>query len=151
MKKLVSVLVVASPLFATSLRPEVQPTMYECESKQGTKVGYTTTSFVGKPTFSVDFRGQDADLPSFPELKYQHTVLGNLITASDFRHSLVDGPILHYTLVLPKVILKDTVSQEVFDTLVIKTSESGGRRLPYGTFSHSSADEVKCVASYVVF
>jgi hypothetical protein len=135
-------------------RPEITPTLYQCEGAEGTKVGYTTSSLAGKPTFSVTFKGQKPVLPPFPKIQRETSTLGDLVSVTDNHMVPVDGPSVIYTLVLPNVVLAEATAQAEFKTQLVRTSVVN----PFFHARHYSGPlrlntfvEVQCKASHVVF
>ena len=129
------------------------PNKFDCVGENNTQVSYTSTSFVGKPTMSVTFRGKTAKIGSMPEIKSQQTLLGTLLTATDNSMVPVDGPSVRYTFVLPKVTLRDDKPTE-FQAVVVRTSVANPffRPTPYaGAIENNQVEELKCEAERVFF
>lgn len=134
-------------------RGGVLPNMYECRGPEA-KVGYTTTSFVGKPTFHVEIKDEDVKLPAFPEINVERTRIGNLVSVTDNHMVPVDGPTVRYTLVVPTIQLKDGSSSEEFKTVLVRTSVGNPfmRPTPFtGFVEHNEFHDVTCTAQRVFF
>ena len=142
-------LIVGSLGFADGVRPN----SYTCQGDK-TEVNYSSTSLAGKPMMSVVFTGQSVKLPSFPEIQRMTSPIGNLLTVTDNHLVPVDGPSIRYTLVLPRVVLGDRMSEERFKTQVVKTSVVNPffRPRPFnGVEEINQFVEVECVAQSLVF
>lgn len=134
-------------------RGGIEPTMYECRGANSTEVSYTTTSFIGSPTFHATFRGETAKFPSQPEVKVAETLMGRLVTVEDNRLVPVDGPTIRYTLVIPRIELESAVSKPTVDGILVKTSVANPffRPNPLEVFEQIDAEPVQCSASLVLF
>lgn len=154
MKKLTAFALLSAVSLFASDRPEaVRPNMYTCELGN-TSVHYTTSSIVGKPTFSVTFQGKTPKLNAFPEINVQTTRIGNLVSVTDAHMALVDGPTIRYTLVLPSTFLNSNQEQAEFETVVVRTSVPNPFMHPQsftGVVEHNVYENVKCTAQQVFF
>lgn len=132
---------------------QIAPNMYTCVGKDA-EVHYTTTSFAGKPTFGATVDGDEAKLPSFPELQVTQSLIGTLVTARDMHMVPVDGPERRYTLVLPYVSLDKPFAKVKFDTIVVKGSVANPFFHGPGKSGPGVRNEiypVECEATQVVF
>jgi hypothetical protein len=147
MKKL-SVLV-AGLMGMSAFAAPVQPNLFECRG-QGVEVGFTTTSFQGKPTFSLKQNGQSTHRTG-DELRQVKTVAGTLVSVN-LRY-VPDLKTDSATLVVPHINIRD--HEEVkFGTMLILTSSRtsiGGPGLVQGVINPSSYVPVSCTAKHVQF
>lgn len=151
MKKLSLGLVLFSVAALADVR--VTPNMYTCEGDQ-TSFNYTTTSFTGKPTIQVTYEGREIRFPAEVQINVEQSRIGNIVSVSDFRPTLVDGPEMRYSIVLPSVELADMTKGAEFNTVVIRTVVANPfmRPTPFtGTVHHNEFVNVKCTAQRVFF
>ena len=133
----------------------VRPTVYNCTGAGNTSIGYTTTSFAGKPTFNVAFKGEEGRVAG-QKINFDNSRIGNLVSVSDFHMVPVDGPEVRYTLILPNVSLANTSEHADFNAMLVRTSVAN----PFfhsapgaftGTIENNDFAEVNCRAEFVVF
>lgn len=151
MKKLAIVLALS-----THFAFAIEPNDFECRG-EGAEVRYSSTSFSGRPLFSVVYENHPMKLPAFPEVKVQSTPVGKLVTVSDFRLALVDGPEVRYSIVIPTISLQSLPSTETFESVMVVTSlvnpffRPGPRGFAAGVLEKNEFVAVTCTGSLGVF
>ena len=133
-------------------REGVTPNLFHCEGPEATIVSYTTTSFTGQPTMSVNFK--DHGHFTAQEIRLEHTGIGSLVSTDDDHLVPVDGPTVRYTLLLPFVQLNAKADPATFSTGVIRTPVSNPfmhAPLSQGSVQHNEFVDVACTAQRVFF
>ena len=128
------------------------PNIYNCEGGN-MEFHYATTSFAGNPTISIFSDGKKVELPAKTEIKRTQSPMGTLVSVSDFRMTMVDGPEKRYTVILPTIQLK-TGDVVKFDTMLIKSSVANplfGPREFTGAVEHNKFVPIQCEAEKVFF
>ena len=129
----------------------VTPNSYQCVNKaKKIAIIYNETSYTGIPTLSVK-QGDQVSV-STKDLQMDdaaETALGKIVTAFD--KNIMDAT-LNYSLILPNVVLSDTVLKAEFTTQFV-TTFGGGMFPPFyvGQTRSNTFTNVKCVATRVVF
>lgn len=126
-----------------------------CQSDDGAiELGYTTTSYTGKATFSLKIDGERV-LPVNPELasasiQVGDTAFGKVVSVLVNRKMIADAPALVYGFVLPYINLGDA-HEVTFDSLYLQGITGGYRALPTAFQRISKTAELSCSAKAVLF
>jgi hypothetical protein len=130
----------------------VNANSFTCQGPKKTEIGFTTTSFIGKPTLGVQFEGVEAKQSG--EVTVVQTAIGMLATITDNHLAMVDGPTVRYSLVVPHVKVDAIGDGEKFDTVAIRTVVSNPFFRPTpsaGVGENNSFVKVECTAQAVAF
>lgn len=134
-------------LFAfTAVAAPITPNLYECQGK-GVKVGYTTSSIDGKPTFQIDGRNfRDK------QIGVQGSLMGKQVSV--VLEAIADLHTRLATLIVPSINLKEAHNSVTFKTQLVRTlsrTSFGGPALVDGVLQENQFTEVECEAKSVAF
>jgi hypothetical protein len=129
----------------------VQANLFNCTGESNTKVTFSSTSMLGTPQMSVNFRGDQAQSQS--KVQVQQTQVGRLVTVQDNHMTTLDGPSMRYTMIVPQVVLDSDSHSENVSTLLIKTSIANPFFHPASVqiIENNEFVPVECVAEHVIF
>jgi hypothetical protein len=139
---------------ATTLAANVTANSFDCIGENNTSVSFTTTSFIGSPTFHATIQGEEVQASSTASIKLQPSPMGTLVTVDNNRLAVVDGPVVHITLVVPHVTLSTNQPSEKFETYAIRTTVANPFMRPQTNPLVSETNEiipVECQAAAVLF
>jgi hypothetical protein len=152
-----NVIVAAVLAVAASSAFAAEANLFTCENAaEKVQVGYSSTSFVGKPQLNITIDGRDVLLgdaarPNLVSLTSDETVLGELVSAVVTRQFIADAPSLVYSVVIPGIQLGQDATEAKFDTLLIQGSTGGFMALPAVYQRINKTTKLSCKAQAVLF
>lgn len=133
-----------------------EPNLFICKNDQEKlQISYSTTSFVGSPTFKI--MKDQKDLLNGTEtnrleatLVFSDTPFGNLVTAEVVRPLLADAPAILYGVVIPSIDLGNS-ARATFETVLIEGTSGGFRSAPAVYQEVTKTTGLTCEAKKVFF
>lgn len=127
--------------------------VFNCTGSKKTKVDFTSSSIVGKPTFEVTYKGKQINTTD--AIKMEKTSLGQMVTITKATVTVKEGEagvlgVTRYTMLIPQVWVRNLGDEAKVDTYLIKTEYSGTK--PHsGAEEQYSISELQCSAKAVNF
>jgi hypothetical protein len=153
--KFSKVIVTLAALFSANAMA-AEANLFVCANKaKKIEIAYTTSSFDGKPTFSVT-RGEENLYPGNLEqnrvaMEAKQTFMGKVVSGAVNRKHIADAPDRIYSVVIPHIIMNEETEAVKFKTVGMFGFSGGFRRPPFAVQVITETVTLNCTAQAVNF